>query len=502
MKHWLDRLYHVPPALYAALFATVHLIVSLYYRYAVGFRIDVVPGDTIFWNRWPHTVPAELLLERPLESIWYFHGQPPLFNVLGVFLANMSNGDGTQMIEYLYTVNMFAGMLTVAAIFLTAWYLFKRWRWLALLIGVAVTFSPSVIGYQAFFPYASIVGMFAALMIMGVARYQQTNRLRDLALAIVALNLLVLTRSAYHPVLLIPVIMVLCIAAGDRWLKMLGISALASSVTVIWLVKNAVLFGFIGMTSWTGLNLWQHVGWGYDVEELQQLAADGVIDPMVAEQAGFFTFYYDEGANYIDYGFDKTSDIPVLSEPNLNGINVPDISDVYLDAVMKLIAHDPARYVQRVVEAYGIFSCPPASFFLLDGNVYQMGRHAGIYYQLEGYRLFEGDSFLIPGVNVNPCSFTFFTLPLSVIVWVGLAVLTAGLSPRRWLTHIHRNPLMWVLFGMIVYTTLVGTLTEYLENTRFRYPIEFMLWIFYAGIVYYVWGWWRNRQKEKSTLHS
>ena len=67
---------------------TVHVAVAVLYWVVLGVTIvhDFGPDK---WGWFWQSVPTELLRTRAAESLWYLHGQPPLWNLFGALLIKL-----------------------------------------------------------------------------------------------------------------------------------------------------------------------------------------------------------------------------------------------------------------------------------------------------------------------------------------------------------------------------------------------------------------------------
>src|SRR5690242_13088160 len=76
-------------ALPCALAAALHAAVALVYALcgSIDVRADAARAD---WDWYWQTLRIADLGERPLESLWHMHSQPPGFNLLGAILLRVA----------------------------------------------------------------------------------------------------------------------------------------------------------------------------------------------------------------------------------------------------------------------------------------------------------------------------------------------------------------------------------------------------------------------------
>jgi hypothetical protein len=439
----------------AVIFATgLHAALALYYRYWGGLSITIDPERNT-WDWFWQAAPLDLLRERLLETVFYFHAQPPLYNIVGGLLAKLFY---PHHLEALYTLNIVMGALMVLMAGLILRDLVP-WRPLRLLVLFFVALHPSLFIYGAYILYDQMTAFLVLTCIFCVWLYTRQPCIRWLVAFTLALNLLILTRSLFHPVMLVVALPVLglWVRPGQRRRAVAG-SALVSSITVLFLVKNLVVFGFFGLSSWGGMSLYRvAVQHSYNEQELAALIGEGVIAPMMIERA------FEVPSVYAPYSYTEESSIPVLNNDDRNNINYIAISREYGAAAMTLTRREPTRYAAVVIGSYLMYVHPSSRYMYTELHAEQLGAHVRLYEAVLGATLPVG------GWNL-PLMFFITGLVMAIPALRGLSRL--GVWPRRWLVFLRDHPLQITIYGFVLYGLLAGVLLEIGENHRFKYVTE------------------------------
>jgi hypothetical protein len=264
---------------------------------------------------------------------------------------------------------------------------------------------------------------------------------------VLALNLLVLTRSLYHVALLAPVIGAVGLLERAQWKRWVTIGLAITLLSSSWYVKNAVRFGFFGASSWAGQSLWRIARAFQPRHDMRRYRQAGLLDPIVFRKP-----VMSRPSRYRDLGFTKTSDSPVLSRNDHNNINMVDISRAYGRNAVRLIAVDPLHYLSNVGKAYQRFSKPSARYKHLAANRPKIARWERFYSQV----IFGGGTVWV------------FLFPASLLAH------TAWLARRP----TSEQPALWLMTYLFAYTTLLACAAEYGENERYKFAIEPLFYVY------------------------
>jgi hypothetical protein len=462
------------PALLFWGFFALHFLLALSSKIIFGMDIQSNTASHIRVGEWDwflHTIPTANLLAHPLQSIWHLHSQPPMLNLLGALLMHLFYPHHLQALQLLY---MLLGALAVGMAAVISLTLTKSVKF-AVLVALYLALHSSLFIYEAYILYDILTLFQSTLALFLLCLYVRGTgqpRLGYLAAFLLVLATLTLTRSLYHLALLLPATFFAGLLAGAQWKRMVVVGLCCILLPLGWYTKNSGQVGIFGASSWLGLSLWQIASYGYSDAELAHLADAGVIDPVVAEVTAF-----NRPARYVAYGFDAQSENPEWARDDFNNINIPAIAKEYQHNALRLVTHDPARYLQAVFSAFYIFCNPASQFPHVAGNAAKLGAYEGFY-----TAFLQGNyPFRLVGMAG---SYLVILLPFTLILYLIQVLQHAGLSWTRWLALVRADAPMIFAALLILYTVAVSCFFEYGENFRFKLGIEIPLWLFVAAVLY------------------
>ncbi|HOZ45228.1 MAG TPA: glycosyltransferase family 39 protein [Candidatus Hydrogenedentes bacterium] len=454
----------------AAIFA-LHVAVAALYKELAGVSLD--PGPDFTWDASWHLMPLDLLKSHLVATLGDLHAQPPFYNLwCGIFVKLFA----PNHIVAMHYPSIILGGLIAAMVYGLLRRLVSNQK-AAFFIAALLALNPALFLFEANLGYDLITAFWATLAVYGTARFYDGRQDAWLWVGILALNLLILTRSMYHPALLSVFIPLACIAAGKRWRRTLAVALILSLLPLGWCVKNATRFGFFGTSSWAGQNWWTHVSANYDRADLTGFIDAGFIDAVVLD-----VLVWNRPDAYESYGFNKRSPRSALSRNNYNNLNIVDISRLYGRNAARLVYHQPFHYLVNVAKAFRIYCTPTSRTKFVQANAGKMGFHEAFVSQIVQGQYFTG--LLARFVRKDPfLSFWFFVLPGSLIALAVKAWRRCGWSREAWLEYARGDGLLPALALLILYTTVVACLFDYGENGRFRFAIEPILWPFVIGVL-------------------
>jgi len=451
-RHW--------PAV--ALF-TVHLALGLYYMHGRGLSMTSDPKANS-WDFFWQTLPMDAMQKDLWGSLWNLHAQPPIFNLYG-FLVHQVVGP-TRHLVGLHYVQILLGSLMCGMLYPLLKHIMRR-PVVAFVAALVISLNPVIFLYEAFILYTLLTAVLVVAALFALMRYCETSKLSRLLLFVLLINALALTRSAYHLVLLIPILVLGGIVARAQWRRFLILSLLICLPTLGWYTKNQVKFGFFGASSWMGSNMWRSVAAEYSKEELRALHSEGVLERDAVKRK-----YFDPPSDFVDLGYNKVSDVDVLSRDDYNNINMVDISKMHLRNAKRLKEHDPQHYHANVAQAYRFLCKPSNETRPLTINTHRIMSHIQVASFLNGRTL---ASSLNKRFNTRFTSFYMLLIPLPLVVLVIRALVRARLSWSRWMDLIRANAVIITMAGLVFYVTAVSCLFEYGENCRFKFSIEALI---------------------------
>jgi len=249
-----------PPA-----FVVFSFVLSRWLYLRAGLKFDNTPPRYYY-----QFVDPQLLKDRLLESLWYLHSQPPLFNFLtGLLYQSFSPQSKIYQLLFL-AMGLFLGL----AIYWLGLRLGLR-RWVSALLAAWFMVSPATVLYENLYFYTYLVAFLLVLSALILSKFLKTDSLWWGVGFASLLACLCLTWAIFHLFWMIAVIALAAVFYRDRR-RLVLISLVPVLIVAGWYAKNEILFGSFGASSWAGMNL-SHVTF------LSPLTTQSVRDELVAQ---------------------------------------------------------------------------------------------------------------------------------------------------------------------------------------------------------------------------
>jgi hypothetical protein len=413
-----------------------------YYRAGVRFNSDPVYYFT-------QLLDPYLLSHRLLESAFYLHAQPPLFNVLTGLALKLGGEHVDLLLCALYLCVAFA----VLVLFIRTLTRLAVPTWMSMAVATAFCCAPPFVLYENWYFYPLLELL--ALQVAAYALLRSEGRPgRWMATALWTLAALVWFRSLYHPVyFLLAVAAVVGLAAtGDR--RAVLVKAIGPGIAVALLVlKNVALFGLWGTSSWGPNSLHKVIEPFVEKPALQAMVQDGELTPISA------VWEFSPGGVYIDLLRlpDERHGVPALdelrkgdSDPRIrrNPVNYNHWS--YLHAA-KAYMHDTRILIRRFPEAY------------LDA-VRWNARH--FVRPVTAHGFLAGNRSFVPRVTA-----VFDCVELALLSLVPILLVVSAVSLLKRKTPRAERLILAFMLGTLSWATVLSLLAEHGENNRFRFHL-------------------------------
>jgi hypothetical protein len=459
------------------LLCCVHCVAGVCLKIAYGIDSETNIGGPGVWDYCWQMLPSEVLQHHLLQGIWFLHAQPPLYNLLGGIAYKLFYPHHCAALQWL---NIGLGSLASAMIYTICKAVFKN-RIMSFCTALFLAFNPAVFLYEANALYDFMCLFLIILSGYCLIRYCQKRTAGALIGFCAGVNALILTRSLYNIILLVPLALLLCIITGRRAKKSLVVFSLFGMLSVGWYAKNAVMFGFFGSSSWLGMNLFNQVSFHLWPRQMAQAGCD----PLVIDKGVFL-----ELSDYAPYGFTATSGVPSLAGNDMHNVNIIAISNVYLKNSLRLIRRYPVHYLKNMLHGYFIFCKPSTRMYDLTEYVVKIGIPVGAWEWLEGR------------IDWPWCAWTtnaVIFLPLSLILICLLLMHEKRRTAARWYEVLRTNAAVVYIVIMVCYTTTISSMFELWENNRFKFPVEQFIWILVLYSVFETVRLFRGEIAEKKT---
>lgn len=440
--------------------ATIFVLSRCIYFFA-GIRFDVAP---LLWF-WQFIDPV-LLKKHLLQSIYYQHTQPPLFNLMVGWILKIAPNSEILAFQSLYLV---LGLILSIFTFFTMLRLGVSARLAAFLTALFVV-SPSSILYENWLFYTYPVTTFLILGAYFLHRFFSTERLRDGLIFFTFVGLCVFTRSLFHLLWFLGILL-LVVNAGRHFIKTILVSSsLPFLIVCLMFVKNWFLWGEFTNSTWLGMSLFKVASSKVPHNQLGEL----VRSHRLSEAALYHPF---SGlSNYpLELRNSPQTEIPVLDQKlrstgfnNFNQLAYHRISKYYLSDALYLITHYPRFYLQGLLESFSIYFRSSSDNYFLKVN-----RDRILGYNRAFDRIIYGKS----GADGQIAWFLLAGIPLLLIF--SIRILVQGEQDNNAATKV---TLLFMTMN-VLYVTIVGNALETGENNRFRFEIDPFLYVLLAVLL-------------------
>jgi hypothetical protein len=402
-------------------------------------------------------IDPDLLRHHLLQSVYWLHGQPPLWNLGEGLVLKLFPGSWTEVFH--------ASFLLLGLAELLAFYALLRGlgagRWAATALAAFLAVTPAFLVYENhfFYDYPTLVLLTVATLAVYWALRRPTALRWSLPFAVMAV--LTLSRTLFQVGWMVVALLGLLVACrGGRRALLLGASVPLLLVCGVY-VKNWVEFGVPSTSSWTGMGLARPVEDRLSQAEREQLVRAGKLHRVsfVRPLSALADYRHVRAVGKV-----RNTGIPILDRPakttddrNLHNLAYIRISRQYLEDDLWLIRHRTSAYLTAIKLSFSQFFWPPDYTYRLKRNVDEISpwEHAfrlvvyGSTSRLNRSGIVLVAAYLVAGLYG---------------LWLALRRLRPGAGTRT----------LTLLFAWwtVVYVAVVGNLAELGENFRFRLALD------------------------------
>jgi len=447
----------VPLALFAAIQS---------FLLALGIRFETYPLYAFL-----HFIDPELLRTRLLESCFYLHIQPPLFNLFCGMVLKLTASHSDLIFHILYIA---LGFIFYVSLFLLMVKMGVR-RWLALILSTVFAASPAFILYQNWLFYTLPSALLLVLSALSLYRLLETRSLWAAAGFFGSLFLLCGIRSSYHIayfVLIFVAIVALCTGFRKR----------VFSVGLVFLLlvggmnaKNYALFGFFGTSSLLGKNFYINTVGNMRYEDRERLVKEGALSELALYNRWNCLDNYPPEWRTAE-GFEH---IPVLRQEskshgphNYNHLAHIAISRQYMaDSIVALGEFPKSFALAMGYSAYTYFR-PASDYTCSNHNASLIRPWKDFCDSTIGGRL-NMDLSTLPYLNKIAKSPPHLGLliGLPLIFLLGLHIVFWGTLGRTTFSNTQRILIAYFCFN-ILYVAVIGIALDYNETNRYRFETD------------------------------
>jgi hypothetical protein len=465
-----------PAKINPLIYVIIAFILSRLLFFYVGIRFDASPLEG-FWQ----FIDPDLLKHNLLQSVYYLHSQPPLFNLfLGSVLKLFPHHEALIFnLSYLLL-----GLILSVSIFSIMTRLGISGK-LSTILTILFIISPACILYENWLFYTYPTTTFLCLSALLLHRFLSSTTIRDGVLFFGSLALVALTRSLFHILWFIWFGSILLFYQSYNWKKVVLAGCVPLLVLSLWYSKNLYHFGDFTASTWFGMNFSKITTFRIPNKERHLLVHQAKLSKLALIPP------FRPIKVYKDIGCLPTiqkTNIPVLDQeikstgyPNFNNIAYIDISRQYLKDALSALKLQPKAYLQRGLGAsFSFYFFPPTCYSFLENNRRHIQSMEKLYNAAFYGKLLNQTNYTVKELKkdgiikyytkklLNRGVLTVLGLPVLIIY--GLWLITKALSQKP--IDLPFTLTLLFIYLNVVYVTIVGNCFEVTENNRFRFMID------------------------------
>ena len=458
--------------------------------------------NTDYLNYGWQLIPWDVLSTDPLRSVFYLHIQPPLWNLFLGTTAWLSPFSDRVTLQVLMALIGFA-VAWLAAVLGQRLGLSRR---VAVIVALIATLHPEVLkgAFEPTYELATAALLLAVLIAVSDLTRKE-NVLRSLVILASAVTVTALTRSLYHPV------WALVIVIFGLWLMRHRINwkltILVLSIPVIlmggWMAKNQVLFGHPTMSSWFGMNLQRAVIPVLPEDDLDEMYAKGQISEIaMIGPFGKYELYENVFEDCVPTRSHRSLAEPMRTtdqwSPNFNfECFLPLYDQAGKDAIAVIKEHPEAWLEGRLWSLRTTIAVSPipseSKSEVMTGldRVFSMAR-----LDFGGVLSTKGWGTPIYGQLEAHADFGLMLIPMYLTIgWIGLWQILQRLRRKQ----LSAASTIYVVGSFTVaFTVIVGAIAELGEQSRFRTMIDPIVTVMFLALVIPVVQRWYRRFRTQA----
>ncbi|KAA2242505.1 hypothetical protein F0L74_08155 [Chitinophaga agrisoli] len=364
------------------------VIITLASRLAFKLFFHLEFDMSHLWIGW-QIIDPQLLQHHLLQSIWYLHSQPPLYNLFLGIVLKLFPLHYAAVLELSY---LLLGLLQSLLLYRSMVLLTQK-AVLSFTIAGVFAVSPCLVLYENWLFYTFPGMCMLSISVYLLLRFLQTRRAIWCFAFFILLGALALTISMFH------LCWLLFIAAGLPVLcrRQAGTILLAAAGPLLlvsaWYYKNLLVFGFWGASSWFGMNISRIMLPPGPAQQYKSLHLDSMTRQLVAQGPFKPLCRYKP---FIPLYHGPLEQVPVLQQEcksngddNFNNINYLLISQRFQQGAVHSLKYRANRYLHRVLIANTLYFSPASDYFHLEKNRKRIARYNALF-NLGDIRIWHG----------------------------------------------------------------------------------------------------------------
>lgn len=425
-----------------------------------GFRIHIDYG-------YMHFHDIALLQNNFWETILYTHAFTPWINMVVGFVLLFPEP------SHIFLYQTFFYLMSLAALLIFYKLLIQQGvkNWIGLLIVIFFSITPSYIYFEHFLSYTfpSMVLLLIVTNSLSIALKEDT--FKKWLIFFSWCILLCFVRTTFHYIWLIAVIAGVFLVQKRITVRVLLAFLLPSTLLFGWYLKNLVLFGFFGASSWSGFNLsFTTTNW-LDPATKKELVGKKQLSPIVLIPI------YSGIESYSEYvNLDERTNIAVLDEKrkgtsdwaNYNHKAFIELSATRMQDNLAYLNQFPFQYCKTVVVGVAQYFGPTTRWHPHD-KLYSP--HITLRQKVEVWE--DSYNAAIHSLPIKKIGglYLFFLILFSFILFRYI------LDILRWKSFCSKEKLVAFCAMNILYVTGLSCMVTFGELSRYRFMVEPLIWI-------------------------
>jgi hypothetical protein len=421
----------------------------------------------------------ETLRSHLLDGVWYDHAQPPVFNL---FLGSVLKIGGNNR-EFLFALILKLISLGNALLLFSIVRKLSQIHFLPFLVALVYILSPATLIFECELFYTTFISLLLLISVYYLILFSESGSWGNAFGFIFPMTLICLTRSVYHIVWLIMVVVILLIYFRNKAvLNKLILASLAGIVLAgSWYVKNKILFGKLTTSSWVGMNMARNVFHDNDVKDSSRIEAYApfskisvyrkFLDPQFENQF--------KGLNDRDLLEEMKND-SFINETEVSYIPV---SDLYQKASTDYIKNHPGAYAKNVFQSSILYFTPATVYSLAVEQAARIKTYDLLYsFNLTHYAKDKYQRRILLTISAIPKLIFYFFI---FFILIRYSIQTRSITA-------------WNLFIMISigWVFCISSFFEHYENMRFRFETEPLFLILAAQVISRIYSRFQIRRRS------
>ncbi|MBS1600459.1 MAG: hypothetical protein JST75_19675 [Bacteroidetes bacterium] len=438
-----------------AMFVVIVFLISRLILSYFGVRMDY---KAIF-EYWQY-LDIESLKNNLLKATWYDHAQPPFFNLLLGTVVKLSCNSAPIVFELLFKLITLINCLLLLDMLKKV----TAQAYLPLILTMIYLLSPATMLFESELFYTTFISMLLLVSTYFIFSFRKTPTIKNSFGIFIPLAILCLTRSMYHLVWLVVITTIILIYYKNKngFKQLLTGGVIAFVLVTGWYIKNYIIFGNFGSSTWIGMNMARNVFHDNDMMDSTRIES---IEPFsqISYYKKFVSGDYEKrykGINDRDLMQEFKND----SFINENHIDYIEVSKKYMDASKQYMKSHPVAYVKNVLQS-GIIFFTSASVYPLAVKPSQKIKYYDI---ICGFNL----THFANSKQQRRILLTISAIPKFFIYLVVFYFLARTAIQKRKERFFGMELFNVVIICTIAFVFSVSSLLEHFENMRFRYEIE------------------------------